>query len=95
MGELVDAIEGTDKKVQHMVELLTQVDQSLREVKTELETFYADLSPKPPRIAKVAEACKDVEAVLGQMMTAHNSLVGDLRAAQEEAREHEAKAAAP
>jgi chaperonin cofactor prefoldin len=85
MASEVEEIQSLDRTVQHVIDLLNQVDQDLHEVKTVLDKVYAG-APNHTRAQKVGEALKNVESVLGQMMSQHNILVGELRVAQDEAK---------
>ena len=86
MDDYIKAIEDAEHKVQRMLDLLNQADQDLREVKNDLDKFYADAPKKPPRIDSVAAAIAKVDDVVAQMTRQHNELAAELASAKEEAK---------
>jgi hypothetical protein len=87
----LEEVEAFEKSTQHVVDLLNQVDQKLKESKAVLERLYPDAPPATqPRIQKVGDAIKEVETVLTQMVLQHNSTVADIEGIKEEIKQHAA-----
>lgn len=77
-------LESAEKAAHHIVDLLTQVDQGLNEAKVQIERFYEN-ARHIKQSDEVGAALKNVDAVLAQMISQHNILVGELRAFREQA----------
>jgi hypothetical protein len=83
--------EAVEQATQHVVDLLNQVDQKLREAKALLDRLYAGAPPAAQaRVQKVGDAIGEVEGVLTQMVLQHNSLVADIETMKDELKQHAA-----
>jgi chromosome segregation ATPase len=90
MAGALEEAEAFEQATNHVVELLNQVDQKLKESKSTLERLYAGAPAKSQaRVQKVKDAIAEVESVLTQMVMQHNSVVADVQGMKEEIKEHE------
>ena len=89
----LEEAEAFEQSSQHVVDLLNQVDQKLKESKAVLERLYAGAPPAAQtKVQNMKDAIGAVETVLTQMVLQHNSVVADVQGMKEELKEHAAAA---
>jgi hypothetical protein len=91
----LEEAEAFEQSSQHVVDLLNQVDQKLKESKAVLERLYAGAPPAAQtKVQNMKDAIGAVETVLTQMVLQHNTVVADIETMKDDLKQHAAAAEA-
>jgi ABC-type transporter Mla subunit MlaD len=89
----VQALQQIEQNFQHVIDLLNQADQDVREAKVANTTFGEAHHFNPPHGHALDDAISSIENVLGQATSVHNEAMARLREAQAHAASLEDEAA--
>jgi chromosome segregation ATPase len=89
-GESQQYLQDAEKFTSHLMDLLTQADQDLQQLKTAIQSFHDAHNENQPHGTRIADAITDIENVLTQATNKHNEIVGQLKEAQAHAQDHAA-----
>ena len=85
----LQALEEVEKHFQRLIDLLTQADQALREVRVANETFGKAHHYNGSHGHNIEDAIAKIENVIGQAVPVHNEAVARINEARQEAQQRE------
>jgi hypothetical protein len=85
----LQALEEVEKHFQRVIDLLTQADQALREVKVANQAFGKAHHYNEAHGHNIEDALEKIENVIGQATPVHNEAVARIKEARAEAQQRE------